>query len=105
MVTQFSIVGGADAKRFTLKKGNKLTFKATAFKAQSNTYHVKIKAFQELFDRDFIAALKAVALKVNLLPSSKVTLLASASSNIVKLAPPLLVASVITLSVFSGEKS
>jgi ribosomal protein S6E (S10) len=42
MVTQFSIVGGADAKRFTLKKGNKLTFKATAFKAQSNTYHVKI---------------------------------------------------------------
>ncbi|CAC9436718.1 hypothetical protein [uncultured Gammaproteobacteria bacterium] len=55
MVTQFSIVGGADAKRFTLKKGNKLTFKATAFKAQSNTYHVKIKVFQELFDRDFIA--------------------------------------------------
>jgi hypothetical protein len=36
------------------------------------------------------------------LPSSKVNLLASASSNIVKLAPPLLVASVITLSVFSG---
>jgi hypothetical protein len=36
-------VDGADAKRFTLKKGNKLTFKATAFKAQSNTYRVKIK--------------------------------------------------------------
>jgi hypothetical protein len=45
-------VGGADAKRFTLKKGNKLTFKATAFKAQSNTYHVKIKAFQELRRRN-----------------------------------------------------
>jgi hypothetical protein len=40
-------MGGADAERFTLKKGNKLTFKATAFKAQSNTYRVKIKVFQE----------------------------------------------------------
>jgi hypothetical protein len=37
MLTIFTIVDGADAKRFTLKKGNKLTFKATAFKAQSNT--------------------------------------------------------------------
>jgi hypothetical protein len=46
-------VDGADAKRFTLKKGNKLTFKATAFKAQSNTYRVKIKVFQERFDRGF----------------------------------------------------
>jgi hypothetical protein len=42
MLTIFTIVDGADAKRFTLKKGNKLTFKATAFKAQSNTYRVKI---------------------------------------------------------------
>jgi hypothetical protein len=28
MITTFDIVGGADAERFTLKKGNKLTFKA-----------------------------------------------------------------------------
>jgi hypothetical protein len=55
MITTFDIVGGADAKRFTLKKGNKLTFKATAFKAQSNTYRVNIRVRQELFDRDFIA--------------------------------------------------
>jgi hypothetical protein len=40
-------------RRFTLKKGNKLTFKAMAFKAQSNTYRVKIKVFQERFDRGF----------------------------------------------------
>ena len=53
MLTIFTIVDGADAKRFTLKKGNKLTFKATAFKAQSNTYRVKIKVFQERFDRGF----------------------------------------------------
>jgi hypothetical protein len=38
MITTFDIVGGADAERFTLKKGNKLTFKATAFKARNNTY-------------------------------------------------------------------
>ncbi|VVM24625.1 hypothetical protein BSPWISOXPB_2621 [uncultured Gammaproteobacteria bacterium] len=52
MLTIFTIVDGADAKRFTLA-GNKLTFKATAFKAQSNTYRVKIKVFQERFDRGF----------------------------------------------------
>jgi hypothetical protein len=63
MITTFDIVGGADAERFTLKKGNKLTFKATAFKAR---------------------ALKAVALKVNLLPFFKVNLLASAPPTISK---------------------
>jgi hypothetical protein len=45
-------------------KGNLLPFfkvnllasapQATAFKAQSNTYRVKIKVFQERFDRGFI---------------------------------------------------
>jgi hypothetical protein len=43
MITTFDIVGGADAERFTLKKGNKLTFKATAFKARNNTYRVNIR--------------------------------------------------------------
>jgi hypothetical protein len=41
MITTFDIGGGADAKRFTLA-GNKLTFKATAFKARNNTYRVNI---------------------------------------------------------------
>jgi hypothetical protein len=64
MITTFDIGGGADAKRFTLA-GNKLTFKATAFV--------------------LLWALKAVALKVNLLPFFKVNLLASAPSTIVKI--------------------
>jgi hypothetical protein len=84
MLTIFTIVDGADARRFTLKKGNKLTFKAMAFKAQSNTY------------------------QVNLLPA-KVNLLASAPPPISKVVimflnkfvSLLLVISVITLSVFS----
>jgi hypothetical protein len=41
MITTFDIGGGADAKRFTLA-GNKLTFKATAFKARNNTYRVNL---------------------------------------------------------------
>jgi hypothetical protein len=73
-------VDGADAKRFTLA-GNKLTFKATAFKAQSNTYRVKIKVFQERFDRGFS-------------PWAFPHLRSS-----------MLVASIITLSVFSGVET
>ncbi|VVM26946.1 hypothetical protein BSPWISOXPB_5634 [uncultured Gammaproteobacteria bacterium] len=38
----FTIVDGLDASKFTLK-GRELTFKATAFKARNNTYHVNIK--------------------------------------------------------------
>jgi hypothetical protein len=81
MLTIFTIVDGADARRFTLKKGNKLTFKATAFKAQSNTYRVKIKVFQERFD------LNCVTMFLNTFVSL------------------LLVISVITLSVFSGVET
>jgi hypothetical protein len=35
------------------KKGNKLTFKATAFKARNNTYRVNIRVLQKRFDRGF----------------------------------------------------
>jgi hypothetical protein len=48
-ITDYTITGDAYANwhMFTLR-GNKLTFKATAFKAGSNTYRIKIKAVTKL---------------------------------------------------------
>jgi hypothetical protein len=52
MITTFDIVGGADAERFTLKKGNKLTFKATAFKARNNFEYICITLVSD--KRDYL---------------------------------------------------
>jgi hypothetical protein len=56
MITTFDIGGGADAKRFTLA-GNKLTFKATAFKARNNTYRVNIRVLHYGYSKSFISRL------------------------------------------------